>query len=242
MSVDTKSSISDRTSTETIERIINRLLNKQVRDSTIKNYLCIWRQFNKFLITLDVMPKFWEQRTTLFIGYLINKGMQSSTIKSYVSGIKKLLVEDKYNWEDSMVLLTSLTKACKMQNDHVYIRLPIRCGLLELILFEIQRKFMKDNQWYLECLFKALFALGYYGLLRISELAQSPHVLKAAHVNLALNKEKLLLILYSSKTHDVHSRPHKITRKPVGFMQSCCFVLVGILIVYALFFFYLFCV
>ena len=181
---------------------------QQHRDSTSKTYLSVWRQFNKFLISLDVKPKLWEDRTTLFIAYLIEDGIQSNTIKSYVSAIKKTLIIDGYDWNDKLVLVRSLAKACKLKNDTVRTRLPIHRNLLEMILFETQRYFA--DQVYLEHLYKTLFAISYYGLMRVSEVAASPHVLKAKDVHIACNKDKILLVLYSSKTHDKSSRPQKI--------------------------------
>ena len=118
-----------------MESIVDRLLARQHRDSTAKTYLNIWRKFNKFLLYLGVKPKLWEDRVTLFIGYLIDQGYQSNTIKSYVSTIKKTLVVDKYKWDDNLVLVRSLAKACRIINDRVQIRFPIHCNLLELILF-----------------------------------------------------------------------------------------------------------
>ena len=105
-----------------------------------------------------------------------------------------MLIKDKYKWDDNKILLTSLTRACRIVNDHVTTRLPINCGMLELMLFEIQRKFMVNNQTYLEFLYKAMFALGYYGLLRIGEMARSEHVLKECDVHMALNKDKLQIV------------------------------------------------
>ena len=142
------------------------------------------------------------------MAHLINEGMQSSTVKSYISAIKHTLIDDEYPWDDNKVLLTSLTHACKLVNDKVRTRLPIQWGLLELILFEIQCKFMQyDSQPYLCILYQAMFALGYYGLMRIGELTLSPHTVKAKNVHLAHNKDKLLIVLYSSKTHDSGSVP-----------------------------------
>ena len=150
-----------RISTSSMERIVQMLLNRQHRDSTAKNLprISIWRKFNRFVISLDAKPDLWEDRTTLFVGYLINKGMQSSTIKSYVSAIKKTLVLDRYDWNDKLVLVRSLAKACRIINDKVRTRLPIQCRLLEIILFEVQRFFAVDNQFYLETLYKSLFAI-----------------------------------------------------------------------------------
>ena len=88
------------------------------------------------------------------------------------------------------------------------IRLPIQKGLLELILFRIQRKY--DNQPYLEALYITAYLLQYYGLLRIGELAQSPHSLKATNVHESYNSKRLLLVLYSSKTHGQGQQPQKI--------------------------------
>ena len=204
------SDTSSRISSVDMERIVNRLMMTQHRDSTAKTYLSVWRQFNKFIIELDVKPTLWEDRTTLFIGYLIDKGMQSSSVKSYVSAIKKTLIMDNYEWDDNLVLVRSLAKACQIINDSVRTRLPIHCGLLEMILFEVQRHFSSHNQVYLEILYKTLFALSYYGLMRIGEVTCSPHVLKAKNVHMATNKDKLLLLLYSSKTHNKGSRPQKI--------------------------------
>ena len=100
-----------------MEDIVARLMLKQHRDSTSKTYLGIWRQFNKFVICLDRKPKLWEDRATLFAGYLIDKGTQSATVKSYISAIKKTLIIDGYNWNDNLVLVWSLARACKIVNE-----------------------------------------------------------------------------------------------------------------------------
>ena len=205
-----KSIGTSRISTDSIELIVQKLQMKQHRDSTAKTYLAIWRKFNDFVINLDRKPKLWEDRATLFIGYLIDNGMQSNTVKSYVSAIKKTLIMDGYNWNDNLVLVRSLANACKIINDTVRTRLPIQCSLLEMILFEIQRYFSPLNQYYLELLYKMIFALCYYGLMRVGEVTKSQHVLKAKDVHIAQNKDKILLVLYSSKTHTKGSRPQKI--------------------------------
>ena len=182
----------------------------QHRNSTAKNYVSVCRQFSRFLMKLDKKPRLWGDRTTLFIAYLVNNGIQSRTIISYVSAIKKTLVMDGYRWDDTLVMLRSLAKACRIINDKVTTRLPIHGNLLDMILFEVLRYFTKKHQWYLEIMYKTLFALAYYGLMRISELTDSPHVLRARNVHMAANKDKVLLLLYSSKTHDKSSRPQKI--------------------------------
>ena len=202
------SSNSSRISTREIQLVIDRLRGQSNRKSTTKNYLSIWRQFNRFVIKLDVKPRTWEDRVVLFIGYKIDQGIQSSTIRCYVSAIKRLLIDDGYPWDDQKAILSSMIKACKLVNDRVHTRLPIQCGLLELILFDLERKF--SQQPYLLIMYQTLFALSYYGLLRISEVTVSDPVLKAKHLRLATNKDKIMIVLYSSKTHTTAMRPQKI--------------------------------
>ena len=209
--------------------------SKSHRNSTAQNYLGIWRQFNKFVINLDYKPQTWEDRVTLFIAFKIEDGMQSSTVKSYVSAIKKLLVDDGYPWDDQKVLLGSLTKACKIINDRVHTRLPIQCSLLEIILFEVQRLMGIKGQYYLEVMYKALFAISYYGMMRVGEVTLSDHVIKAKDVHSAQNKDKILLMLYSSKTHSKGIRPQRIkitsniTEKSGSYAQRnfCPFALIN---------------
>ena len=72
--------------------VIERLKSKQTRESTAANYLGIWRHLNKFLIRLDHKENLsWEERTALFGAYLVDGGVQSSTLKSYFSAIKYVL-------------------------------------------------------------------------------------------------------------------------------------------------------
>lgn len=156
LDISSNSSGSSKISAKYMESVIQRLLYQQNRKSTARTYLSVWHKFNDFLVQLDKKPKFWEDRTTLFIAYMIEKGCQSSTVKSYVSAIKKMLVNDGYEWQDKYILLSSLTKACKLKNDCVKVRRPIKCSMLETILFEVQRIYKKRFQHYLEVMYKAL--------------------------------------------------------------------------------------
>ena len=189
-------------------QVIESLKNKRNRMSTNNNYYKIWKLFNQFLIRLDVMPCRWEDRAVLFCAHLIDNGRQSSTVRSYLSAIKCVLQNDNYQLVESHVILSTLTRACRLVNDRVHTRLPIKLGLLEMILFEINRRY--STQPYLQAMYSTLFALAYYGLFRIGEVTASNHCIKACNVHMAKNKDKLLIILYSSKTHDKESKPQKV--------------------------------
>ena len=197
-----------RLSAAHIYNVIERLKMKKNCDTTNRNYLGIWRHFNRFLIRLDYVPGSWEQRTILFRAHLIEQGLQSATIRSYISAIKSVVQDDDYEWDDNQILLTTLTRACKMTNDVVFIRRPIRRNVLEAILFEVDR--VVPGQPYLIAAYRAIFALAYYGLFRIGELVKGDHPAKAKDVHIATNKKKILIVLHSSKTHGKHSRPQKI--------------------------------
>ena len=174
------------------------------------NYLGIWRHFNQFLMRLDVVPEKWEDRVVLFCTHLVEQGRQSSMIKSYISAIKNVLRndDDDYEWNDNILLLNTITKACKVINDQYRERLPIKRHLLEVILFELGVIF--SMQLYLLITYRTLFVLAYYGLFRIGELSKGDHPIKAYDVHVAVNKLKFLIYLRLSKTHGLESPPQKI--------------------------------
>ena len=178
------------------------------RNSTRQNYYCIWKIFNNFVLSLDRIPPSWEEKLTLFLGYLVNEGRKSTTIKSYISAIKSVLLDIKVELSPDQYLLTSLTRACRLINDHVRIRLPLHKGQLNMLLAKAEEVF--TTQPYLKVLHKALLVSAYYGLLRIGELTLSQHVIKAMDVQIGVNKNKILYILRSSKTHDKDVLPQLV--------------------------------
>ena len=208
-----KSSQSSKISTDYVN-VLEKLKCRQTRASTENNYISICRHLNKFLINLDSRDSnlSWEERTALFGAYLVDGGIQSSTLKSYFSAIKHILKQDGYKWDDNKVILSSLVRSCKLENDRVKIRLPICRNLLDLLLFEVQRYFNLQDapQPYLELLYKTIFCLAYYGMLRVGEISESPHNIKAKDVHVGDNKDKIMLVLYTSKTHGQESEPQKL--------------------------------
>ena len=191
-----------------MKQIIEHLKSVKNGESTKRNYLSIWRKFNEFVICLDVKPKFWEDRASLFGAYMVSRGIQSSTLRSYMSAIKGTLVDDGYNWDDNRLLLSTLIHGCRVVNDRVRTRLPIQIGLLEILLFELKRIY--HSQPYLESLYQTIFITCYYGLLRIGEVTCGPHCLLAKDVHISDYKDKILFILHSSKTHGKESRAQRI--------------------------------
>ena len=145
------------------------------------------------------MPPSWEERASLFCAYLlIVENRKSTTLRSYISAIKAKLVADDYPWDGKLILLNAITKTCKSKNDVYKTRLPISKYLLEYILFKVERIFVAE---FTILLYQTAFLIAYYGLLRVGEITDSQHVIKAKNVLVGKNKDKLLIVLYSSKTH-----------------------------------------
>ena len=137
-----------------------------------------------------------------------------SIIEKLHLSYKNVLKVDGYDWSDNKISLNLLTRACKIQNDRVKTRLPIQIKLLELILFEVERYFEKNPrkgaQPYLRLLYQSIFLLGYYGLMRVGELTTGNHSILAKNIHIGSNKNKILILLYSSKTHGRESRLQEI--------------------------------
>ena len=108
------------------------------------------------------------------------------------------------------MLLGSLVKACRLKNDIMKPNLPVRKSLLNILIATVDQVYEDSPQPYLTILYKALFSTAYYGLFRIGELTESQHVVKACDVHVGINKNKLMFILHSSKTHGVNVKPQII--------------------------------
>ena len=191
-----------------MQQILDKLQTKSNRETTVEQYMNTWRLFNSFLIRLDKMPPTWEERLFLYVGYCIDRGLQSATVKSYISGIKFMAELIDHEWNIKRAKLLTLTRACKLENDRVRTRLPIQKSLLETTLFELERTY--EMQPFLELLYKTVLLLGYYGMLRIGELTTGKHPILARDIHVADNKNKILLVLHSSKTHGKESRPQHV--------------------------------
>ena len=148
------------------------------------------------MLRLDYKPDNWEDRLVLFVGYLIQNNKQSATVRSYISAIKAVLREDNQKIDENVYLITSLTKACRLQNNQIATGLPIQKGLLKIILQQVTDTFLfLKNQPFLASLYCAIFSTMYYGLLRIGEVVTGSHPVLARDVHIGTNKYKFLLIL-----------------------------------------------
>ena len=158
-----------------------------------------------FFVWLDKKPDTWEDHITLFVTYLIEEKKQSQTVKSYVSAIKGTLAEINVKINQDKFLLSALTRACKFKNDKARLWMPIRKGLLRIILTKTTDYYLQTlNQPYLCSLYRPLFSTAYFGLFRVGELTTATHPVRAGDVHIGQNKNKFLF------THGKYARPQSI--------------------------------
>ena len=206
------SSTTDSISTKQVQCFVDRLQLQGHRDFTRQNYHSVWKLFNEFFIKLDDKPNSWEDRLILFVGYLIQNDKKSSTVRSYVSAIKCVLLEDGIVMNENKYLLGSLTNACKLVNDQVRTRLPIKKQMLEIILNQTMDHYEQQlGQVYLSKLYRALFVSGYFRLLRVGEMTSGSHPVFATDVEISMNKKKVKFTLHTLKRHWRGAKPQIVT-------------------------------
>ena len=188
-----------------MRNILEKLKFERHRSSTRSQYYCVWKLFNDFFLKLDEKPSSWTDRLNLFVAYLALCKKKSTTIKSYASAIKAILFQSGVRINGDREKINSIAQACKLNTDVCRVRLPIRKGLLTLILDETDKIYA--NNHYNSVLYRTLFITAYFGLFRIGELTKSRHVVKAADVQVGLNKNKLSFTLRSSKKHCKGNKP-----------------------------------
>lgn len=144
----------------------------------------------------------------LYVSFLADIGSASGTVASYMSAIRYVLRQDGIEINDKSCRLSAIIRACKLHNDIVTVRRPIRQGLLHLIIKKIDQRFLSKGQPYLATMYKAIFMAAYYGLFRISELV-GKHAVPARDVHISKNvvKNKVKMVLHLSKTHHKGKRP-----------------------------------
>ena len=103
----------------------------------------VWNMFNEVFVKLDCKPNTWEERQVLFVGYLIKQKRKSSTIKSYISTIKSVLLTNGIKPGQDTYLLTSLTKACRLKSDRIRKGYTLHCGHQKHIGMMLNHKLSK---------------------------------------------------------------------------------------------------
>ena len=59
-------------------------------------------------------------------------------------------------------------------------------------------------------MYQTAFTVAYFGMLKVGEIGAGCRTIKAKDVHVGKNKNKILMVLYTSKTHGKESCPQKI--------------------------------
>lgn len=123
------------------KRVVDKLQNADVEWSTKEMYYKVWCLFNRFLLCFDDLPTTWEDKLVLFAAFNVEIGNAPATISSYMSGIRYMLRHDGINISNVSCKLASIIRACKINNDEVSVRRPIKKKLLRLLIKAVDRRF-----------------------------------------------------------------------------------------------------
>lgn len=188
-----------------------------------KWYYCRWKAFNKFLIKFDRIPALWEDRILIYATHLVNHKKKLATVKSYLSAIQFMLFEDGVTLHENKLELGAILQACKAANAKLYIRMPIQFKLWNSLMRQASQYYEQERgQLYLAKLIRAMMAASYFGLLRVGEITDSQHQIKARNVRYSKNKNKLVITLQSSKTHTSNEMPQIIEIRAIPQLQENC--------------------
>lgn len=179
-----------------------------MKKNTKRAYRTAYLSFVRLNLTLDNMPERLDDQLAIFVAYRAESGDHSGTIESYLSGIKYMLGLDGIEINTRTTRLRALIKACKYKNDRVVHRLPISETLLVKLIKQLDQIF--SAQPYLNKLYRCMLVLGFYGMLRVGEMASGDHPVLARDVHFNHRLKKVQLILRTSKTHGRGDQPQYV--------------------------------
>lgn len=198
-----------RLSVEFFRGVKQRLLNDGgKKKSTKRAYRTAYLSFTKFMLSLDNMPQLLDDQLAVYVAYRVELGDFSNTIESYLSGIKYMLGQDGIEINTRTARLRSLIKACKYKNDRVIHRQPISESLLVKLIKQLDEIF--STQPYLKQLYRCMLVMGFYGMLRVGEMASGDHPVLARDIHFNHKLKKVQIILRTSKTHGRGDQPQYV--------------------------------
>ncbi len=188
-----------------LEASLNSIL-QAVSPRTLQSYLTAWKSFKTFHSTYNLpFPTFSLLAITSFISHLnINKKLQTSSIKGYLSGLQffhKLLYGSPSahiaNSQTSL-LIKGIQKTNPTRPDS---RQPITLKILTKCISTLRRGY---HSIHTARTLDAMFILAFFGFLRCSELAISSSFDPAIHPTISdlavLDDETISYTIKQSKT------------------------------------------
>ena len=140
---------------------------------------------------------------TLFIAYCFEQGYSPATVSSYMSGISFYHKISSLQDSTSNFVFKKLLEGFKRTRKRRDVRAPITEGILQKICITLNQVCYNEYEYYL---FKAAYLLAYFGLLRISELVFTSHLmsnrpLMCNDIQLVEGDSAVLITIRISKTN-----------------------------------------
>ncbi len=173
-----------------------KLMREGVARSTREAYARAWKCFTQFLASLDEQELSWETKLVMFFTHLSEQGKASSTIRTYMAGVRAHLHMENIPLNENHYMLKLMYKS-SAKNDVHRIRLPITKDMMEPLLRWVTLVVKGEFK---VLLFRTIFATAYAGAFRIGELVGSEHAVKTKNVTSPRTSDKVQIILHSSKT------------------------------------------
>ena len=157
-----------------VERV-DELFQASIALSSFKVYRRAWSLFNQASVHMGLqfngsidLPLSADQ-IILFVGYLSNSGFASASITSYTSAIG--YIHKLLNLPDptGQFMVQKLLSACNKVNNSVDTRLPITISILQRLVQALDHTVSTP---YLRQLFKAMYSIAFFGLMRLGEITQ----------------------------------------------------------------------
>ena len=147
-----------------------------------------------------------------FAALLSISGFAPSTITTYISGVRHNLRRLSLLDFTNNRLLSMVLKGANRSDGRADVRLPILFDLLKDMCRALQ---FTTLSLYDYCMYKALLALGFFGLFRPGELMLSQHAILIENVFLLPNAVRVVLL--TSKSSRKFPQP-----VDVPIQESCC--------------------
>ena len=123
-----------------LEEVVGRLVEASVAPSTRKTYLSGQRKYFSFCngVQLSYLP-LTEDKACLFVAYLVDSKLKHSTIKGYLSAVRRLQVVagmgDPFagSWPRLECALKGVKRAAAVSGVEARVRLPVTPKILKLL-------------------------------------------------------------------------------------------------------------
>jgi len=154
---------------------MNNLIATSLSSDTASQYSKVWRDF-QFFCTASLGRPFavTPESIPLYIAHLDLKNLQPSTIQSHLSAISFISQLNNIPDYTGSFKVEKMMKSLHKGSTTVDQRLPINQALLTDLILNLGSHCDSDY----ECaMYRAMYSLAYYAMLRAGECTQSKHVL-----------------------------------------------------------------